>query len=39
MLAATISEPAGSSPTSVDYSFEYGTSTAYGSSTTARPPP
>ena len=34
-LAATISEPAGSSPTSVDYSFEYGTSTAYGSSTTA----
>src|ERR1019366_3989847 len=30
-LAATISEPAGSPPTTVDYSFQYGTSTAYGS--------
>jgi len=34
-LAATISEPAGSPPTTADYSFQYGTSTAYGSSTIA----
>jgi streptogramin lyase len=34
-LAATISEPAGSPPTTVDYSFQYGTSTAYGSTTTS----
>jgi streptogramin lyase len=34
-LAATISEPAGSPPTTVDYVFEYGTSTAYGSSTSS----
>jgi streptogramin lyase len=34
-LDATISEPAGSPPTTADYSFQYGTSTAYGSSTTA----
>jgi virginiamycin B lyase len=35
MLAATISEPAGSLPTTVGYSFQYGISTAYGSSTPA----
>jgi streptogramin lyase len=34
-LAATISEPAGSPPATADYSFQYGTSTAYGSSTIA----
>jgi streptogramin lyase len=34
-LSATISEPAGSNPTAVDYFFQYGTSTAYGASTTA----
>jgi hypothetical protein len=34
-LAATISEPAGSPPTTVDYVFEYGTSSAYGSSTSS----
>jgi streptogramin lyase len=34
-LAATISEPAGSPPATVNYVFEYGTSTAYGSSTSS----
>jgi streptogramin lyase len=32
-LSGRISEPAGSPSTSVSYSFQYGTSTAYGSST------
>jgi hypothetical protein len=32
-LSGTISEPAGSPTTAVSYDFEYGTSTAYGSST------
>jgi streptogramin lyase len=33
-LSGSITEPAGSPPTSVTYHFEYGTTTAYGSSTT-----
>jgi hypothetical protein len=33
-LSGSITEPAGSPPTSVTYHFDYGTTTAYGSSTT-----
>ncbi len=33
LVHGTISEPAGSAPTAVTYEFQYGTSTAYGSST------
>jgi streptogramin lyase len=33
-LSGSIAEPAGSPPTSVTYHFDYGTTTAYGSSTT-----
>ena len=33
MLTGTISEPAGSPATAVSYDFEYGTTTAYGSTT------